>query len=54
MPKLSQIYEKQSLSTENGFIEKQFSVKISFDREVSSGLRCWMPENHLPGIKISI
>lgn len=30
IPKSSQIYEKQTLSIENGFIEKQFSVKNQF------------------------
>lgn len=30
VPKSSQIYEKQTLSIENGFIEKQFSVKNQF------------------------
>lgn len=29
-PEPSQIYEKQTLSIENGFIEKQFSVKNQF------------------------
>lgn len=29
-PKSSQIYEKQTLSIENGFIEKQFSVQNQF------------------------
>lgn len=29
-PQIPQIYEKHTLSIENGFIEKQFSVKNQF------------------------
>lgn len=39
-PQIPQIYEKHTLSIENGFIEKQFSVKNQFWQ--GSFIQAWM------------